>query len=335
MIESDAEIDALCDHLDNCDQCQALLDGFTPSEYEKKFRASLREGENLSEDIQQLFAEQLKNADELSGVIVNKVSAPSGVGKNKQERFDNQQIVGRGHFFNCIKAYDRWHECDVAVKIAKSGCLTSPEHQNQFHHDCHMYSQLSHDHIVPILDFGYWDEECWFMSTRWVDAMPIDRWLIESDADLPLVMDVVEQVCYAIQHAHEKRVIHRHLDFANIIVTENHHAWITDFGFVLDRRYQFDLAEDNKAVSPSLPREFLTRENDRWVDERSDIFSIGKLIEHCVTSTRQTAPVVADSLTPITTQCSQKSRGQRYQTIEELCLAIANSHPSLECFGRE
>ncbi len=331
LLDGDARIDVIGDHLETCQCCAKKLNALPPSKYEVDFRKTFL-GDDLTEGVKGLIDDQLEGAEEFSEAIARSVPSPRGVGENKKGRFENRQPIGRGHFFSCFKACDCWDRKAVAIKIPREGSLASDEHFFQLQRDCDAYCQLDHPNIAPLRDFGFWDDRRWFICTEWLDAKPLNEWVEAVEFDLTACFKLVAQICHAVQHAHEKQVVHRHLDYRNVLVNDVGHVWVTDFGFVFDQRYQFDLLETRKQRSTFLPAEFF--ETDRKVNERSDVFSIGKILQYCLQNTCQPDESIVEALAPVITQCEAKSRTLRFGTVQALMQAIGNCHPTLEGFGR-
>ena len=332
LVECDEQIETIGDHVETCQSCALRLSSFSPSSYEEAFRDVIMNQDSLTNDELRFLDQQLVEADETSALIAEKVEPPSGLGWNKKERFSQLQPKKRGHFLRCIKAFDQLLQRHVAIKIPREGFVTSAEHRDQFNLDCCSYKFLSHPNILPILDFGLWDGDRCFFCTPWIDAAPLDRWMASEKVDFSTTMQVVGNICNAVQHAHESFVVHRHLDYRNVRVTEDGHVWITDFGFVFDKRYQFELFENHKLLSPLLPSEFL--EPDRNVDERSDVYSIGRMLAACFTRATENDRRIVELLAPIVSRSTAQSRSVRFQKVEDLTAAIASVDPSLEYFVR-
>lgn len=330
MLDRDEEIEIVGDHLEECTNCSARLSEFSPSCYEREFREVMMQEDSFDADVRAILDEQLTRADETSALISEKVAPPVGVGENKKDRFSQLQPKKRGHFLRCVKAFDEMYRREVAIKIPREGFITSVEHRDQFFFDCCSYKNLIHPHILPMLDFGAWDNKRCFFCTPWVDSISLNRWIESDEVDFLAALKAVAMVCDAVRHAHDNFVVHRHLDFRNLRVAAGGHVWITDFGFVFDRRYQFELFENHKSISPLLPSEFL--EKDRSVDERSDVYSIGKVLELCITHATEADCDLVESLTPIVSRSTAQSRTVRYQKIDELTNAIVKAVPSLDFF---
>lgn len=330
LIEDDDQIEAVGDHVEMCQACARKLSSYSPSRYEEAFRDVITNQDGLTSNEQKFLDQQLAQADETSALIAKNVEAPQGVGSNKKERFSNLQPQKRGHFLRCVKAYDQLLQQVVAIKIPREGFVTSEEHQEQFRMDCCSYQVLSHPNILPVLDFGLWDDTRCFFCTPWIDSVPLNRWIESENVDFAKALRAIARICSAVQHAHENFVVHRHLDYRNVRVTEEGQVWISDFGFVFDQRYQFELFQNHKLLSPLLPGEFL--EPDRNVDERSDVYSIGKMLAHCFTCATENDRPIVQLLAPIVSRSTAQSRSVRFQKVEDLAAAVASVDPMLKYF---
>ena len=89
---------------------------------------------------------------------------------------------------------------------------------------------LSHPNIPRLLDHGLdGDGRPWF-ALELVEGKPLTTWADERRLDLRERLDLFRALCMAVQHAHEHFVVHRDLKPANILVDDNGHPKVLDFG---------------------------------------------------------------------------------------------------------
>lgn len=127
----------------------------------------------------------------------------------------------------------------VAIKILRSKFAKEPEIVERFQNEGEITGKLQHDHIIPIIESGKSGDDTYYIVMKYIPGgdlfdllnpydtnnklMPISRWL-------PLL----EQVAVALDYAHHNGIIHRDVKPQNILVQDNNHAYLTDFGLGLD-----------------------------------------------------------------------------------------------------
>lgn len=91
-------------------------------------------------------------------------------------------------------------------------------------------ASLSHPHIPGLVDHGLADDGRPWFALELVEGQSLIRWADEHKLDLRARLDLLRQVCAAVQHAHEHFVVHRDLKPENILVDAEGHAKVLDFG---------------------------------------------------------------------------------------------------------
>jgi serine/threonine-protein kinase len=117
----------------------------------------------------------------------------------------------------------------VAVKLLRSS-PDAEELRRRFLAERQILASLSHPHIAQLLDGGISDGELPYLVIEYVDGLPItdycDRHRLGIDERLRLFQDV----CAAVQHAHQNLVLHRDLKPGNVLVTAAGTVKLLDFG---------------------------------------------------------------------------------------------------------
>jgi eukaryotic-like serine/threonine-protein kinase len=89
---------------------------------------------------------------------------------------------------------------------------------------------LSHPNIPRLLDHGLDDDGRPWFALELVEGKPLTAWADERRLDLRERLDLFRTLCTAVQHAHEHFVVHRDLKPANILVDDEGHPRVLDFG---------------------------------------------------------------------------------------------------------
>ncbi|MEM8964436.1 MAG: serine/threonine-protein kinase, partial [Acidobacteriota bacterium] len=155
---------------------------------------------------------------------------------------------------------------------------------------------LNHPHIVTIHDVVEDPNTgVFFIAMEYVKGTDLKR-LMKRQGRLPLgfVIDVVAQIAEGLDYAHAKGVVHRDVKPANIIITADKQAKITDFGIA--RVNASNLTVEGQLLgTPNYmaPEQIQGRE----VDHRADLFSLGVLLYELITGTK---PFAGENLTVVT-----------------------------------
>ncbi len=117
----------------------------------------------------------------------------------------------------------------VALKVIRRGKAT-PESIRRFEHERQILAQLEHPNIARLVDGGITDDGQPYFIMEYVEGQPIDAYCAEHDLSLQARVDLLVDVCDAVQYAHRRLVVHRDLKPDNILVTEEGTIKLLDFG---------------------------------------------------------------------------------------------------------
>lgn len=188
-------------------------------------------------------------------------------------RYRLQQELGRGGMGVVYQAEDTVLHRAVAYKVLPPhlfGDLGHPEHLLQ---EARAAARLSHPNIVQVYDAGR-DENGFFVVMELVRGKPLDRMLQEKPLTLKGVVAIGQQICAALSHAHERRLVHRDLKPSNLLWSEDdRRVKLTDFGLAR-------VIEDSKAqvhTQAAGTPSYMAPEQIRGeaVDPRTDLYAFG------------------------------------------------------------
>jgi serine/threonine protein kinase len=150
------------------------------------------------------------------------------------ERFGNYQllrVLGQGSFADVYLGEHIHLKSFAAIKILYAR-LTS-ELQENFLTEARILAQLSHPHIIHILDFGTEEGVPYLIMEYAPHGSLRQRHPRNSILPLPTVVDYVKQIADGLQYAHEKKLVHRDLKPDNILIGQREELLISDFGVAL------------------------------------------------------------------------------------------------------
>jgi eukaryotic-like serine/threonine-protein kinase len=217
------------------------------------------------------------------------------------KRFGRYEIVaelGRGAMGVVYKALDPQIGRTVAVKtVSLSG--QEPDEEKEFrlrfNREAQAAGRLHHPGIVAIFDVGENPENgAPYIVLEYVAGESLNR-ILSREKKLPLdrALHLAEEVAEALDYAHAQGVIHRDIKPGNILLTEDGHAKIADFGIAKLNLAHFTLPGKVLGTPAYMSPEQLSGEG---VDGRSDLFSLGVILYAMVTGH---SPFQGDSATTV------------------------------------
>ena len=211
-------------------------------------------------------------------------------------RYQILETLGRGAMGIVYKAHDPLIERTVAIKTVGYAGLTpaeADEFKKRFFVEAKSAGRLNHPNIVTIHDVGY-DDDVAYIAMEFIAGRSL-REVIDSGVVLPpqRIAEIVGAVANALAFAHEQGIVHRDIKPANIMVLDNGHIKITDFGIALLPNGSLTMA-GTALGSPKYmsPEQVLGKR----ADGRSDIFALGAVLYELLTGK---APFVGADLNAI------------------------------------
>jgi serine/threonine-protein kinase len=210
----------------------------------------------------------------------------------KSERFGRYQILselGRGAMGVVYKARDPKINRIVAVKtisLAGQSPEDEREYRERFLREAEAAGRLSHPGIVTIFDAGEEPEtHAPYIVMEFVGGQSLDKLLSRDDHKLPVetALQLTCELAEALDCAHGQGVVHRDLKPANILLTEDGHAKIADFGVAKLNLSNQTLVGRALGTPAYMSPEQL---NGEAVDGRSDLFSLGVVLYTMLTGHR-------------------------------------------------
>jgi serine/threonine protein kinase len=204
------------------------------------------------------------------------------------KRFGRYEIVaelGRGAMGVVYKARDPQIERLVAVKTVSmwgQDREEETEFRMRFMNEAQAAGRLHHAAIVSIFDVGENPEnQDPYIVLEYVAGESLNRVLArEKKLPLPKALQLAEEIAEALDYAHAQGVVHRDIKPGNILVTEDGHAKIADFGIAKLNVAHFTLPGRVMGTPAYMAPEQLSGEG---VDGRSDLFSLGVILYAMVT----------------------------------------------------
>jgi serine/threonine protein kinase len=105
----------------------------------------------------------------------------------------------------------------VAVKVIRPG-LDSEDILHRFQTERQVLAELPHPHIARLLDGGTTDDGRPYLVMEYIDGEPLDRYCESRQLGTRERVELLQTICAAVQHAHQRGVLHRDLKPGNVLV---------------------------------------------------------------------------------------------------------------------
>lgn len=189
------------------------------------------------------------------------------------------EILGRGGMGVVYRALDNQLGREVAIKTITRGVADDPEMLARFYEEGRKTARLKHQHIVTVYDLGE-DNGIPYIVMERVEGASLEK-LIRDESPLTMMdrLRIIAEMCAALGYAHTNNVIHRDVKPANIFVQPDGNAKLLDFGIArLEKRSQELSLTRTGHIVGTVPYIAPERLKDKFIDGRSDIFSIGVVL---------------------------------------------------------
>ena len=203
------------------------------------------------------------------------------IGKKLDGRYEITELIGVGGMADVYKATDIVDNKIVAVKILKKEFAENEEFLRRFRNESKAIALLSHPNIVKVYDVGFSDK-IQFIVMEYIDGITLKEY-IENEKVLTWKDSVhfIIQILRALQHAHDRGIVHRDIKPQNIMLFTDGTIKVMDFGIAKFAREEGRTATDQAIgtvhyISPEQARGDVT-------DEKSDIYSVGVMLYEMLT----------------------------------------------------
>ncbi len=199
-------------------------------------------------------------------------STPAGLVGRTLGDYTIEAVVGRGGMATVYRARDRRLGRAVALKILAPQLAHDHRFRERFVRESRLVASIDHPNIIPIYEAGEKDELL-FIAMRYVEGSDMRR-LVQSAGPLPVARAnrLFAQIASALDSAHANGLVHRDVKPANILVADDDHVYLTDFGLTKSSSAEAGLTSHGHFMG--TPR-YVAPEQIRGlpVDGRSDLYA--------------------------------------------------------------
>ena len=197
-------------------------------------------------------------------------------------RYELVDKIGEGGMAVVYRAKDRLLNRYVAIKVLRPEYTRDEQFIESFRRESQAAAGLTHTNIVAVYDVGK-SGNINYIVMELVDGRPLSE-IIEKEAPLEFktVIEISKQIASALALAHKNQIIHRDVKPHNILINTDGVAKLTDFGIAKAVSNSSSMADTSKIIGSV---HYFSPEQARgsYVDERSDIYSLGIVMYEMLT----------------------------------------------------
>ena len=194
---------------------------------------------------------------------------------------------------------DLGFEQKVAIKVTRAE-VHGTELTTRFLVERQILASLNHPNIARLLDGGTTEEGLPYVVMEYLEGQSLNEYCLTQKPPIRKRVELAQEICSAVQYAHEKLVIHRDLKPGNILVTPDGVPKLLDFGIakLLDPNPVDGVSAETVWGQRPLTPEYASPEQLRGesMNTTSDVYSIGVLLYEMLTGRR---PYEAKTRDPI------------------------------------
>jgi serine/threonine protein kinase/energy-coupling factor transporter ATP-binding protein EcfA2 len=252
---------------------------------------------------------------------------PIVVGSLIDDRYRIDAEAGAGGMAVVYRATHLKLAKTVALKVMNPGLADDPEFRRRFEAEARAASELDHEHVIPVTDFGE-DTHGLYLVMRYVHTN-LRELLRRRGSFEPLqAVQILEQVALALDAAHGRELLHRDIKPANILVDEStSRIFLADFGLV---RSQRDAGDVTGARVLGTDWYMAPERRNHEETKLGDIYSLGHVFWEMLAGpgmpmpSRSATPIehqVAPALVQVVERAASERPLERYETAGEFAQA--------------
>jgi len=203
------------------------------------------------------------------------------IGEYLNNRYQIKKKIGEGGMALVYEAKDKLLNRKVAIKVLRSQFANDTEFVERFRQEAQAVASFSHPNIVNIFDIGK-DNGTHYIVMENVKGETLKERIEQEDRlDVVMALEITKQISEALVVAHRKQIVHCDIKPANILLTPEGRAKLTDFGIA--RALTSATLKQTETVIGSAHYFSPEQAKGDKIDDRSDIYSLGVVLYEMVT----------------------------------------------------
>jgi tetratricopeptide (TPR) repeat protein/predicted Ser/Thr protein kinase len=261
------------------------------------------------------------------------------VGTVLADRYEIISMLGEGGMGAVYKARDNELDRFVAIKLIRPDLANNPEILHRFKQELILAREVTHRNVIRIFDLGQ-ARGVKYITMQFVEGRDLRAVLREKGKrSSEEAVQIISQVCRALESAHAAGVVHRDLKPQNIMLDSSNRVYVMDFGIA----HSLETPGMTQTGALMGTPEYMSPEQARGmkVDARSDLFALGIIFYELLTGISpfkaETAmatllkriqerplppfevdPAIPKAVSDVVMKCLQVDRDQRYSNAREI-----------------
>ncbi|MEX2108825.1 MAG: protein kinase [Solirubrobacterales bacterium] len=191
-----------------------------------------------------------------------------------------ERLLGRGGMGEVYEATQLELGRRVAFKVLRTGLVDDEGLRKRFRREGQLQATIEHPHVVTVYEAGEIDEGL-FLAMRLVEGVTLKQLIVAEELDAGRALDILAPVAEALDVAHAKGLVHRDVKPQNILVAEDDHPFLADFGLTRGRD-QTAFTRSGQIVGTI---DYVSPEQVRGepAGSASDIYALSGVLYECLT----------------------------------------------------
>jgi serine/threonine-protein kinase len=195
-------------------------------------------------------------------------------------RYRVQSRLGSGGMAEVWSAEDSQLGRRVALKLLASRFAADPDFRERFRREAAAAAAMQHPNIVSIYDRGEWDGTS-YIAMELVDGPTLKQLIRQRGPAGPgAATDIAIEILSALRYAHKRGIVHRDIKPQNVLLDEEGHAKVADFGIA---RAETSEMTDEGAMLGTVQYVSPEQAQGKPVSPRSDLYSVGVVLYELLT----------------------------------------------------
>ena len=196
------------------------------------------------------------------------------------DRYRILELLGAGAFGKVYLANDDQLRRKVAIKIPRSDRVEP----DSFLREAQILASLDHPNIVEVYDAGQTSDGNFYLVSNWMEGTVLSQAVKAQQFPYRRSAELVATIAEALHYAHTRKLVHRDIKPASILIDSTGEPQLADFGLALSDNAFGGEGTVGGTVAYMSPEQ--ARGEGHLVDGRSDIFSLGAVFYRLLTGER-------------------------------------------------
>lgn len=197
-------------------------------------------------------------------------------------QYEIESLLGRGGMGAVYRGKQAALDRAVAIKLLPAELAADAEFMSRFQREARTLAKLQHPGIVAVHDFGQTSQGHLYFVMEFVNGTDLSRLIHGPGVNSAQALEIIAQVCEALQYAHGQGVIHRDIKPANVLINTEGRAKLADFG--LARPTSEETASLTRSnVVMGTPDYMAPEQMAGTADHRADLYALGVMLYEMLT----------------------------------------------------